>query len=99
MKLLTKAIEKALPALYSTDGQAEKKVIVKYFTPDSSFTWLVFEGERTEDGDLYFFGAVDGGDGFELGYFTLSQLAEIRGQFGLPVERDLHHKGTYKMHG
>ncbi len=31
-------------------------------------------------------------DGYcrELGYFVLSELEEVRGPMGLPIERDLH---------
>ena len=40
-----------------------------------------------ERDDVLFFGYVDGVFP-ELGYFTLSELEAIRGQFGLPLERD-----------
>ncbi len=45
------------------------------------------------DGDDTFFGAVNG-HMFEIGYFSLSELQELRGPFGLPVERDLYFKPT-----
>lgn len=94
MKLLTKAIEKRLDETGCTDNLDDKPVICKFFTPDGSFTWYVVEGERMEDGDWTFFGLVDSGPGsewadLEWGYFTLGQLIEVRGKFGLPVERDL----------
>lgn len=89
MKLLTKAIEKTLPALYATDGQKEKKVQVKFFTPFSNWTWYVFEGEKQEDGDYLFFGLVEGHE-TEMGYFTLSELSSS----GL-VERDRYFSGVY----
>ena len=96
MKLMTKEIERKLPPMYSTDGDDTRKVVVKYFTPDSNWTWYVFEGEKTEDGDYEFYGLVDG---FEkaLGYFTLGELEGARGPMGLPIERDLYYTGeTYK---
>ena len=89
MKLLTKALEKKLPALYSQDDRGKNATIhAKFFTPDSNWTWYVIEIERL-DNDVRFFGIVDG---FvtEFGYFVLSQLEAIRGPMGLPVERDLY---------
>ena len=58
---------------------------VKFFTPDSSWSWFASEF----DGDDIFFGLVDGFE-LELGYFSLSELQEVRGPWGLPIERDLH---------
>jgi len=60
---------------------------VKYFTPDSSWTWYGCE----YDGKDTFFGLVDGHEK-ELGYFSLSELQSLRGPLGLPVERDLWWK-------
>lgn len=89
MKLITKAIEKAIEKhpLYSTDGQTKKKVICKFFNPCGLGTWLVFEGERRPNGDWLFFGLVDLYDK-EMGYFTLSQLQSVKLPFGLTIERD-----------
>ena len=93
MKLMTKEIEKMLPALYATEETqpelADKKIIVKFFTPWTNWTWFVFEGEKRADGDFEFFGMVHGQEK-EAGYFTLNQLAEVRGPGGLKIERDCH---------
>lgn len=85
MKLLTKQNLKDLPALYSQDGKGMEAVAqVKFFTPDSNFTWYATEYDpETET----FFGLVDGFDK-ELGYFTLKDLQSVRGGLNLPVERD-----------
>jgi hypothetical protein len=93
MKLITKAIENKLKKfpLYSTDGVKEKKTIVKFFNPCGVGTWLVYEGNKLENGDWEFFGNVDLGYGFELGYFLLSDLESIRLPFGLKIERDLYY--------
>lgn len=90
MKLLTKAIRKQLPALYSQDGKGGDAVAyVKYFTPSAQWTWYGCE----YDGQDTFFGLVEG-QFKELGYFSLSELKSVRGPMGLPVERDLHFKPT-----
>ena len=93
MKMITKAIEKQLPALYATDGQKEKTAVTKFFNPCGGETWFVVEGEKKENGDWLFFGLVDFGDcqlGAEWGYFTLSELQSLRLPLGMKIERDLY---------
>ena len=96
MKLLPKEIRETLPDLYAQDGKGGKAVVyVKYFTPSSSWTWYVVGGEQvldesgTHEIDFRFFGLVFGHEK-EFGYFLLSELEEVRGPLGLPIERDLH---------
>ena len=57
---------------------------------------MVLEGEPVLDEaqkeiDYKFFGLVYGHER-EFGYFLLSELEEVRGPMGLPIERDLHFK-------
>jgi len=59
---------------------------VKFFSPDSSWTWYLSEF----DGDGLFFGLVIGME-IELGYISLSELQSARGPLGLPIERDLYY--------
>lgn len=94
MKLLTKEIIAKLrkTPLYATDGQNVVPVIVKFFTPDSSWTWYAVEGKELEGGDWEFFGLVEGLEK-ELGYFTLFELQQVRGGFGLRIERDRWFSG------
>lgn len=97
MLLMTKAIERAMPKLYSTESERYSKVIVKFFDPTGSWTWYVLEGAQ-EDGDWRFFGLVDGFEK-ELGYFMLSELQHakdgMRGLQSLPIERDLWFNEGY----
>ena len=87
MKLLTKELEAKLPPLYSQDGKGDDAmVIVKFFTPDSNWTWYATEYDPIE---RVFFGLVDGLD-MELGYFSLDELESLRGPLGLPIERDIY---------
>jgi hypothetical protein len=73
-----------LPPLYSGEvlGLAAL-ALVKFFTPDGGWTWYASEF----DGQDIFFGLVIGLE-IELGYFSLSELASVRGALGLPIERD-----------
>ena len=92
MKLLTKAIEKKFEKfpIRSQDGKGEDaEVLVKYFNPYGSGTWLITEAQKQEDGWLMY--------GYchifewEWGYVSLRELENIRiGRYGLGIERDLH---------
>ena len=88
MKLITEEIKKKLPKLYEQDGKGYDAIAyVKFFTPDSNWTWYVTEF----DGKDTFFGLVDGFEK-ELGYFLLSELESVKGPLGLKIERDLYFK-------
>src|SRR5579859_1471318 len=89
-----------LPQLYSQEGNGlEALAQVKFFSPDSGWTWYASEGSPVdEDGyydtdkpkvDFIFFGLVAGHE-IELGYFALSELEAARGPMGLSIERDLY---------
>ena len=81
-------IREQLPPLYSGEELGlMAQALVKFFTPDSNWTWYASEF----DGDSEFFGLVSGLD-VELGYFLLSELKSVRGPMGLPIERDIHFK-------
>ncbi len=88
-----------LPALYSQEKLGLKALAqVKFFTPDSNWTWYASEGAPVdangyfdtadEKVDFVFFGLVSGFE-LELGYFSLSELESVRGPLGLPIERDM----------
>jgi len=85
MKLLTNEIRNRLPNLYDTEHERDPIAQVKFFTPWASWTWYATEF----DGQDVFFGYVDGPCG-EWGYFSLSELEQVRGPGGLTVERDLY---------
>jgi len=65
----------------------DAQAMVKFFTPDSNWTWYASEF----DGEDIFFGLVIGFE-IELGYFSLSELEEIRGPLGLQIERDFYYQ-------
>ncbi len=85
MNLLPKYVLEKLPELRATEGQEDPTVICKFFYPDFSWTWYAIEF----DGEDLFYGYV-AGDYPELGYFSLSELKEDRGKWGMPIERDLY---------
>jgi hypothetical protein len=70
--------------------------VVKLFTPDAGCTWLLSELDP-EEPDIAF-GLCDLGLGFpELGYVSISEIARLRGNLGLPVERELGFKATKSL--
>jgi hypothetical protein len=88
MELLPKEVREVLPKLYANEelGLAAQ-ALLKFFTPDANWTWYASEF----DGQDIFFGLVIGLEA-EFGYFSLSELTEVRGPLGLPIERDLHYQ-------
>ena len=84
--LLDESSRKKLPPLYSGEEVGlDAMAQVKFFTPDSNWTWYASEF----DGDDIFFGLVSGLE-VELGYFSLKELQETSGPLGILIERDLH---------
>ena len=91
MKLLTKELEAKLPPLYANDGKGDEALaLVKFFTPDSSWTWYATEYDPVE---RVFFGLVDGLEK-ELGYFSLDELESVKVPLGLSIERDIYFEPT-----
>jgi hypothetical protein len=89
-----------LPPLYSQEEIGLNALAqVKFFTPDSNWTWYASEGSPIEanrysdapegEEDFLCFGLVSGFE-VEPGYFSLKELEEVRGPLGLPIERDLY---------
>jgi hypothetical protein len=96
MKLITDSLTQQLlangraqrAAIDKGEDALDLKPVVKLFTPDAQCTWLLTELDP--DGGLAF-GLCDLGLGEpELGYVSLAELAAVRGNLGLPVERDRH---------
>jgi len=87
MTLLPDALRATLPPLYATEGHHDPIVRCKFFTPWGTWSWFAIEF----DGEDTFYGLVDGFE-VELGYFSLSELESVSGQFGLMTERDLYFK-------
>ena len=86
-KLLPQGLIEHLPKLYETEDTpvGDTVVFAHYFTAGAD--WYIAELDP-ESGVM--FGHCDLGLGFpEWGYVRIQELAELRGNFGLPVEREL----------
>ena len=90
-KLLSHEQLQLIPNLYETENQEEKICYVKLFLPNSNWTWYIIEINKQDNNTC--FGFVDGLEQ-ELGYFTIRELENLRGLFGLKVELDVSFKPT-----
>lgn len=71
--------------------------VVKLFTPDAGATWLITEA-YPDGKDLRLFGLCHLGlSSPELGYVMLSEIEDVRGKLGLPVERDLYFNAEHRL--
>lgn len=69
--------------------------VIKLFNPVGAATWLATE--LAEDGDALF-GLADLGFGCpELGYFSLSEIGNVRLPYGLLIERDIAFESQHPL--
>ncbi len=86
MKLMTQELARRFAEVGRQEELGEGAIVVaKFFTPWTNWTWYATEYDPEE---RTFFGLVEGHE-VELGYFSLDEMAEVRGPFGLKIERDL----------
>lgn len=91
MKLLTKDVIESIPKLFETQGIEDKLCMVKLFNPTGIGTWYIVEYDPISKEA---FGYVDLEYYPELGAFNLTELEAYRGEFGIPIERDLGFRPT-----
>ena len=96
MKLMTKEIEKTLPALYTTESTPthEKVALLKIFDPCGRMTYYATEYDPEE---RIFFGYMVsplGPDCDEWGNSSLDEFEAVKGPLGLGLERDLYFTPT-----
>lgn len=88
MKLLTKKLLKRFKQVGKQDVP-DPIVIAKFFNPTGAGTWYATsydEQEKMFYGYVYIFGGLDD----EWGYFSLQELEQYHGRYGLGIERDLY---------
>jgi hypothetical protein len=79
-----------------TEDEHDFFPVVKLFTPDANCTWLLTEIDPGNT-DIAF-GLCDLGLGYpEIGDVSIAELRALRGQLGLPVERDRHFKARGRL--
>ncbi len=85
MLLMTKEISKQAQEQYALGSDMKQKVVAKFFDPSGSWTWYLMN-QDPDDKD-YLWGIVHGFE-VEMGSFSLSELQNLKGRFGLGIERD-----------
>jgi hypothetical protein len=88
MKLLTKELERRF-AEVGKQQDSDPLVIAKYFNPTGGQSWFATE-YCPADKTFYGYASLFGDYNDEWGYFSLSELESVQGQFGLGIERDLY---------
>ena len=93
MKLFTKAIYDRLVQNHKNqDGTKSFNVVVKLFNPTGIGTWYLTEYDPVSD---MAFGLCNVGVK-EIGYAHMKELKEVKGRFGLGIERDKFFESNKK---
>jgi len=89
MQLLTKGLLQRFVKIGRQENVSDPVVVAKFFNPTGAGTWYATEYDPEE---RLFFGFVSifGDWNDEWGSFSLDELQNYRGKFGLGIERDLH---------
>jgi hypothetical protein len=92
MMLLTKAIKKAAPPLYSTEDVAlgDKTVVASLFDPTGRFTFYMMEYDPEQRLAFGWVVSPISPEYDELGYISVDELEGVRGALGLGIERDMY---------
>lgn len=78
-------------AALKTDANYDPRPVLKLFTPDAAYSWLLTHIEPEYPQVAW--GLSDLGLGYpETGFLYLGSVVIVRGRLGLRVERDLHFK-------
>ena len=85
MELLTDELKKQAEDQYPKGSDFDQDIVAKFVTPWTNWTWYLMNKKPGED---YCWGIVEG-HAIEAGSFTLSELEEIAGPYGLEIQRDL----------
>lgn len=89
MQLLTKTVEERL----RKNNRPLKKdplVVEHFFNPTGGQDWYVISYHPRERNFFGYVSLFHDPMMDELGYFSLAELEEFKGPFGLGIERDLH---------
>jgi len=93
MKLMTKALEKRFAKVGRQEKVEDPIIIAKFFNPTGGGTWFASE-YNPKDKIFFGYASIFGDHCDEWGYFSLEELEDYKGRFGLGIERDLHFTET-----
>jgi hypothetical protein len=86
---MNKKLEERFKKIGRQEFEKDPIVVAKFFNPTGIGSWFATEYNPE---DKIFFGYVSlfGDHNDEWGSFSLAELEEFKGRFGLGIERDLH---------
>lgn len=89
MKLLTQQLLTRFGEVGRQEESADPLVIAKFFNPTGAGTWYATEYDP-DSKEFFGFVSIFGDHNDEWGYFSLAELENYKGKFGLGIERDLY---------
>ena len=89
MKLMTKEIEKLFKKTGRQEDVEDPIVVAHFFNPSGSGDWWATE-YFPEEREFFGYVSIFGDHCDEWGYFSLAEIASVKGPFGLGIERDLY---------
>ena len=90
---MTKALEKRFTKVGRQENIKDPIIIAKFFNPTGGGTWFASE-YNPKDKIFFGYASIFGDHCDEWGYFSLEELEDYKGRFGLGIERDLHFTET-----
>lgn len=88
MELIPKDLRDTIPKLYETEDEKDPFAYCKLFI--DGWTWYITE--FSIDNDICFGYVISPFCNGEIGYFSLSEIQEVKGNLGMGIERDLSFK-------
>lgn len=89
MELLTNELEQRFAEVGCQEEVQDPLVIAKFFNPCGAGTWYATE-YNAEDRIFFGYVSIFGDHNDEWGSFSLDELEEYKGRFGVGIERDLY---------
>ena len=89
MKLLTKQLLNRFEKVGRQENEKDPLVICKFFNPCGAGTWYATE-YYPEEKNFFGYVSIFGGHEDEWGYFSLDELQNFRGKFGIEIDGKLH---------
>ena len=89
MKLMTRKLEIRFKKIGSQEISKDPVVVCKFFNPTGAGTWLATEYDPKEK-IFFWYVSIFNDHCDEWGSFSLKELEDYKGKFGLGIERDLH---------
>lgn len=85
MKLINDEVKKRFSEVGSQENTSDPIVVAKFFNPAGAQTWFATEYDEKQN---ICYGYVTGMHQDEWGYFSITEMEQVKLPFGLSIERD-----------